>query len=115
MIQPDGKFDRESLTYEGMNQETRKWMRLPTYGGKLVENNTQAIARDCLAEALLRLDKAGYKTVMHVHDEAVIELGPNGTGSLDKVNLIMGQPMPWAPDLPLRGDGFECDFYKKDD
>lgn len=109
-----GKFDREALSYEGMDQTTKQWRRLDTYGGKLVENLVQAIARDCLRDAMIRLDDAGHKTVMHVHDEVIIE-APEGWSSLEEACDIMGQPIPWAPGLPLRAAGFEAKFYKKDD
>lgn len=107
-----GKFDTV-ITYAGMDQTTKKWTRQETYGGKLVENIVQAIARDCLAWALLRINKAGYKIVMHVHDEIVVE-APYGSGSLDEINEIMAQPISWAEGLKLKGDGFETEFYKKD-
>lgn len=106
------KFGREGITYEGIG-EGKQWCRIDTYGPKLVENIVQATARDCLAEAMLRIDKAGYKIVMHVHDEVVIE-APTSLGSLEEVCNIMGQPMVWAEGLPLRADGFEAIFYKKD-
>lgn len=109
-IEP-GKFGKPCLTYEGYEQG--KWSRLQTYGPKLTENIVQAISRDCLAEAMLRLDKAGYKIVMHVHDEVVID-APNDFGSLTAACEIMGQPINWAPGLPLRADGYETDYYKKD-
>ncbi|TGE31311.1 DNA polymerase [Desulfosporosinus sp. Sb-LF] len=105
------KFGREGLTYEGVG-ENKQWCSIDTYGPKLVENITQAVARDCLADAMLRIDKAGYKIVMHVHDEAVIS-APVGVGSLEDVCSIMGQPIPWAEGLPLKADGFESKFYKK--
>ena len=76
-IQNNPRLDKPALTYEGQEQGTKQWGRLYTYGGKLVENIVQAVARDCLAEALLRLDVAGYKTVMHVHEESVMEI-PHG-------------------------------------
>lgn len=104
---------REALHYHGINQETKKWEVVPTYGGKLVENCVQAIARDCLAESLVRLANAGYQTVMHVHDECILEV-PEAAADLDKATGIMGQPIPWAPGLPLRADGFVTRFYKKD-
>ena len=85
----------------------------PTYGGKLTENCIQAIARDCLAVAMLRLDEAGYKIAFHVHDEVILDV-PNGFGSLEEVEKIMGQSIPWAPDLPLKAEAFETDYYKKD-
>lgn len=108
----DNRFGGESIVYEGMNQTTKQWGRQETYGGKLVENLCQAIARDCLADAMLRLDAAGYKIVMHVHDEIVMET-PEGKGSLKEVEQIMGTPIPWAKGLPLAADGFESEYYKK--
>lgn len=105
------KFDRDALTYQGVNQQTRKWEATETFGGKLVENIVQAIARDCLAEILLRLDVRGLRTVFHVHDEVVIE---NPTDCLDTALALMAEPMPWAPGLLLKGDGFTCDYYRKD-
>lgn len=106
-------FDKASLYYEGVEQTTRKWALIPTYGGKLVENIVQATARDCLAYAMLRLDKKGYPIVMHVHDEVVIE-APNNFGSLEEVNNIMATPLSWAEDMPLRAEGYETKYYKKD-
>ena len=108
----DDRFNKEQLTYEGIEQN-KQWGRIPTYGGKLTENIVQAIARDCLAESMLRLDAAGYQIAFHVHDEVVLDV-PNGTGSLEEVEQIMGVPMDWAPGLPLSAEGFETEFYKKD-
>lgn len=102
-----------SLTYEGLDQKTKQWTRLPTYGGKLVENITQAIARDCLRESMLAIDEAGYTQLTTVHDEIVIE-AHDKFGSLHEVETIMGRPIAWAPDLPLRGDGFETRYYMKE-
>lgn len=110
-IEINPRFNRPGLTYEGYEQG--RWGRLWTYGGKLVENITQAVARDCLAEALLRLDEAGYTIAFHVHDEVVIE-APEGQGSAEEVAEIMGRPMQWAPGLPLGADAFETHYYKKD-
>ncbi|MDF8247722.1 DNA polymerase, partial [Listeria monocytogenes] len=84
-----------------------------TYGGKLVENIVQAIARDCLAVSLRRIEDAGISTVMHVHDEAITEV-PESESSVDKLNAILAEPISWAPGLPLQGDGFSSDFYMKD-
>jgi DNA polymerase len=106
------KFGREGITYEGIGT-TKKWERIDTYGPKLVENITQAIARDLLAEAMVIVAKAGYEIVMHCHDEVVIE-APIEFGSLKEVCDIMAITPVWADGLPLRADGFECDFYKKD-
>ncbi|MET7253626.1 DNA polymerase [Dyadobacter fermentans] len=101
------------LVYDGMDQTTKQWKAQETYGGKLVENMVQAIARDCLAVAMLRLDEAGYKIALHVHDEVVLEM-PYGKGSIEEVNRIMGLPIKWAPGLPLKAESFETEFYKKD-
>jgi len=102
-----------SLTYEGLDQKTKQWTRLSSYGGKLVENVTQAIARDCLREAMLRLDERGYQQLMTIHDEIVIEAA-DGVGSLADVEAVLGQPIDWARDLLLRGDGFETRYYMKE-
>jgi DNA polymerase len=101
-----------SLTYEGLDQKTKQWTRLSTYGGKLVENITQAIARDCLREAMLALDKAGHEQLFTVHDEIIVEA--RDIFDLAKVEGIMGQAIPWAPGLLLRADGFETPYYMKE-
>ena len=101
-----------SICFMGQNQTTRKWEKTSTWGGKLVENIVQAVARDCLAVALLRLDEAGYDVTFHVHDEVIVE-APEGTRWQD-VAAVMGQPISWAPGLLLRGDGYETKFYMKD-
>jgi DNA polymerase len=101
------------LAYDGMNQTTKTWETVETYGGKLVENIVQAIARDCLAESMLSLDAAGYRIVMHVHDEVVIETD-GSKGSLADVIAIMSRPISWAKGLPLKADGYETYYYKKD-
>ncbi|WP_126244359.1 DNA polymerase [Chitinophaga rhizosphaerae] len=108
-----GKYGGTVLAYEGMDQTTKKWGMQETYGGKLVENIVQAVARDCLAVAMLRLSDAGYRIVMHVHDEVVLEV-PDTASSTEKVNEIMGMPIDWAPGLPLKAESFETSFYKKD-
>ncbi len=104
-------FGSESVNYEGVGS-TKKWERIDSYGPKFVENIVQAIARDILCYAMRRLDQAGHKIVMHVHDEAVIE-APVET-SVQGVCSIMGETPPWSKGLLLRADGYECDFYKKD-
>mgnify|MGYP001035667637 FL=1 len=110
-IEKDLRFGKPIITYEGYEQG--KWSRIQTYGPKLVENIVQGIARDCLATALTRLDAAGYRIVMHVHDEVVLEV-PNGQSSLDEVCSIMSQPISWAPGLPLPADGYETYYYRKE-
>lgn len=103
-----------SLTYEGLDQKTKQWTRLPTYGGKIVENITQAIARDCLAESMLALDTEGHEQLFTVHDEDIIEAPDTNPNALHEVEAIMGRPIAWAKDLPLRGDGFETTYYMKE-
>ena len=112
----ENDWGKEALHYSGLNQDTKKWETVPTYGGKLVENVTQAIARDCLAESLLRMNDHGYQTVMHVHDEVILDVPETAAGQngLDHVCDIMGRPIPWAPDLLLKADGFETTYYKKE-
>ena len=112
-IEIEPEFDREGLTYEGAEQTSGKWTRLRTYGGKLVENIVQAIARDCLAVAMTRLEAAGYQIVMHIHDEVVIEC-PADACDLTDVCRIMVRPIDWAPGLLLTADGYITDYYKKD-
>ena len=111
----ENRFGGSSLVYEGMDQTTKKWKTLETYGGKLVENIIQAIARDCLAEAMVRVEDALYRTVMHVHDELVIETKKEtAEKNLERVCRIMGEPIPWAEGLILNADGYITDYYKKD-
>lgn len=102
------------VRFWGQNQTTRKWEKMETWGGRLVENIVQAFARDILAEAMLRLEDAGYPVVFSVHDECIVE-APEGSRWED-VAEIMGQPVSWAPDLAryLRADGYSTRFYKKD-
>ena len=107
------RFGNESIGYWGMDQKTKKWSALETYGGKIVENITQATARDCLAEAVERLEAAGLPVVFHIHDEVVIDAAPE-QGCLDDVIRIMATPPWWAQDLPLNADGWENPFFKKD-
>lgn len=107
----ENRFGGESVTYEGVGS-TKKWERLESYGAKFVENIVQAIARDILAEAMMRLNKNEYDIVMHIHDEAVIE-APVET-SLDDICKVMEQTPTWADGLLLRADGYVCDFYRKD-
>lgn len=111
-LRRDPNFDKMGLTYMGTDTG-KKFTRQKTYGGKLTENITQAAARDCLRDAMLALEAAGYRVVMHVHDEVILDT-PRGTGSLEEVREIMSRPLPWAPGLPLNAAGFESDFYMKD-
>ncbi|MDT8715461.1 DNA polymerase [Clostridium sp. 19966] len=103
---------KDALYYYGINK-SNKWGILNTYGGKLVENIVQAIARDCLAENIIRLSSMGYQVVFHVHDEVILDV-PKGIADLDKVCEIMGQPIIWAKGLPLKADGFIASYFKKE-
>lgn len=107
------EYGRERLHYWGTNQTSRKWCRLETYGGKLVENITQAVARDCLAVSIERLEAAGWPVVFHVHDEVIIDC-PKEKADLREVCRIMSQPIPWAAGLPLKAEGWIGDFFTKD-
>ena len=104
--------DRQSLHYWGMNQTSKKWAQTDTWGGKLVENITQAVARDCLAETLIELRKRQMIAVFHVHDEVIVEV--DREDDLDTILDVMAAPIEWAPGLPLKGAGFCCDYYQKD-
>ncbi|MGI6755978.1 MAG: hypothetical protein ACOX4F_08225 [Atopobiaceae bacterium] len=108
----ENRLGVEGITYWGLDP-ARKFQKLETYSDTLVENITQAIARDILAEALVRLEKAGYHVVMHVHDEVICD-EKIGFGSLDEVAQPMCAAPDWAQGLPLNAKGFEADFYKKD-
>ena len=107
------QWGNPSISYMGMDQTTKKWKRIETYGGKLVENCVQAIARDCLAQAIEHLEAAGLPVIFHIHDEVVIDCPPNAA-TLEDVVKIIAQPIPWAPDLPLGADGWVGQFFKKD-
>ena len=109
----ENRFGGESILYRGTEQGSRKWGKLETYGGKLVENIVQAVARDCLAAAMLRLTEARYKIIMHIHDEVVIE-APDGECSLAEVTEIMSKNEPWETGLIKNADGFESQYYMKD-
>lgn len=109
-----GKNGKEAVTYEGVDQDTKAWGRQETYGGKLVENIVQAVARDCLAETMLNVDSLGYKIVMHVHDEIIVDVPNEDKDALEKIYGVMANPISWAPGLPLKGDGYETPFYRKD-
>lgn len=103
------------ITYMGQNQSTHKWEQLKTYGGKLTENIVQAIARDCLALTLMRISKTGYWTVMHVHDEVIVEVPKEKVNEcLEQIESIMAEPISWVPGLLLTADGFTSNYYRKD-
>ena len=102
------------ITYMTQNQTTRKWERCETYGGKLTENIVQSVARDCLAEKMKLLESMGYQIVFHVHDEMILDVPREDKEAAALVDRIMGEPIDWAPGLPLKGGTYECDFYRKD-
>ena len=112
----ENRWGNPSISYMGMDQQSKKWKRLETYGGKLVENCVQAIARDCLAQAIEHLEAAGMPVVFHVHDEVVIDVEPfaDDETMLREVVKIMATPIPWAPGLPLGADGWVGSCFKKD-
>lgn len=110
------RWGNPSVSYMGQNQTAKRWERVETYGGKLVENIVQAIARDCLAIAIENLEAQGLHVVFHIHDEVVIDTpawADNDT-MLDTVTKIMTKPIPWAQALPLNADGWVDKFFKKD-
>ena len=102
------------ITYMTQNQTTRKWERTETYGGKLTENIVQSIARDCLADKMMQLDRQGYDIVFHVHDEIILDVPCEDKTAADVIDRVMGEPIEWANGLPLKGGTYECDFYRKD-
>lgn len=110
------QWGNPSMSYMGMDQATKKWKRIETYGGKLVENCVQAIARDCLAQAIEHLEAEGLPVIFHIHDEVVIDIRPfaDNDAMLAKTVEIMSRPVPWAPGLPLGADGWVGRFFKKD-
>lgn len=103
-----GKYG-DGIVYYGMDQVTKQWGKVSTYGGKLVENATQAIARDILAVSMMRLFEAGYDIAMHVHDEVVVS-----GGEAKVVSEIMGRPIDWAKGLPLKAEAYGSEYYRKD-
>lgn len=111
-VMGDGK---EHITYAGVDQDTKRWGRQETYGGKLVENVVQAVARDCLAVNIMRVQAKDYNIVMHIHDEMVVEVPEDdAANAFQRISDCMGTAVPWAPELPLRGDGYITRHYKKD-
>ncbi len=104
--------DHDIIEYEGLNQITKKWGMIRTYGGKLTENVVQAIARDILGIVILRARKAGLPVVFHIHDEIVVEAKPGQT--LEQVEALFSEPIEWCRDLPLKGAGYTTPYYLKD-
>ncbi|ADK16696.1 DNA polymerase I, thermostable [Clostridium ljungdahlii DSM 13528] len=111
-IEP-GPYDKPIITYEGLQQTSKQWTTLETYGPKIVENIVQATARDCLGITMQRVEDKGFHIVMHVHDELICDV-PKGKGTVEEICDIFGEPIEWAPGLPLKADGYECNYYMKD-
>jgi len=103
---------REVIEYEGLNQITKKWGTIRTYGGKLVENIVQAIARDILGIVILRARQHSLDIVFHIHDEIIVEAKPDQT--LKSVEALFSEPIDWCRDLPLKGSGYTTPYYLKD-
>lgn len=112
-IEPHQTFEGDKITYEGMQQTSKQWTRLDTYGPKLVENIVQAFARDCLAETMFRVKEAGHQIVMHIHDELVLDV-PKSISNVEEICKLFAEPISWAPGIPLTADGYECNYYMKD-
>lgn len=109
------RYEGRDFVYDGLNQTTRKWEPIKTWGGKMTENIVQAIARDCLALAIDRMAAKGYAPVMHIHDEVVVEVpAENREKHLKAIEDIMAEPIPWAKGLELTAAGFTADYYQKD-
>lgn len=112
----ENRFGGSCVTYMGMNQTTKKWERIDTYGGKLAENLTQAVARDLLTFSMVNAEKNGYPIVLHVHDEIAAEI-PFDISAVERLSEmceIMSRNPDWATGLPLAADGYITNFYKKD-
>lgn len=111
----ENKWGQETIRYKGMDQTTKQWVWVDSYGGKLTENVVQAIARDLLFTSMLRLREHGFKIVMHVHDEVVCEIPKDDQDDcLARICKVMGEPIPWAEGLVLTADGYNTEYYKKD-
>lgn len=113
-IEP-GKYGKDRIVFDGYDQTKGRWLKIETYGPKLVENIVQAISRDCLAFSMVNLIRGGYKIVMHVHDEVIIEKhAADPEATLGTILKIMSRRPKWALDLPLNADGYFTPYYKKD-
>lgn len=108
----ENQFGKMAIHYYTVGQQTRKWEVTSTYGGKMTENIVQAIARDCLAETLRRIDAKGLQVVFHVHDEVIVDAPLETT--VEELCDLMAEPIAWAPGLILKGAGFESSYYMKD-
>lgn len=104
--------DHEIIEYEGVNQTTKKWGKVRTYGGKLTENIVQATARDILGMVILKAEERGLHVVFHIHDEIIVEAEESQT--LPMVEALFSEPIAWCKDLPLKGAGYTTPYYLKD-
>lgn len=102
-----------TISYMGVDQKTRKWSRIETWGGRIFENLVQATSRDALRDTMMRLDTDGWDIRGHVHDEVICS-EPIGGRGVDEMCEVFARPIEWAPGLPLTGAGYETPFYKKD-
>lgn len=102
------------LSYMGVDQQTRRWVRVETWGGKLVENLVQAVARDILRDKMLALNALGFDIRAHVHDEVIISVPKSEQDACKHVSVIMGAELPWTHGLPLSAESYECEYYQKD-
>ena len=112
IVEGGSRFGNDAVFYKSLNQTTKKYELTATYGGKMTENIVQAIARDCLAETLTRLNNEKLNYIFHVHDEVIIDASKDLT--VDYVCDLMSKPIPWAKGLVLRAAGFESEYYMKD-
>ncbi|AKK84099.1 DNA polymerase [Klebsiella aerogenes] len=111
---PSPTIEKGNITYMGINSYSRKWQRLKTYGGKLVENVTQAAARDVLAGNMPLIENAGYSIVLTVHDEVICEAQDTDDYTDAALSSLLSTNPEWAPDIPLNAGGFEAYHYRKD-
>lgn len=111
---PSPTIEKGNITYMGINSYSRKWQRLKTYGGKLVENVTQAAARDVLAGNMPLIENAGYSIVLTVHDEVICEAPDTDDYTDAALSSLLSTNPEWAPDIPLNAGGFEAYHYRKD-
>lgn len=105
---------RDAIHFCGVNQKTKKWETISTYGGKLTENIVQAVARDLLANSMMNLHRSGFRINFHIHDEVILEVPENSGQTLEEAIAVMCRLPPWAHGLPLNADGFESHYYMKD-
>jgi DNA polymerase bacteriophage-type len=106
--------DKGQISYMGVDQYTRQWKRVKTYGGKLIENCTQAFARDIMAANMQAIDDAGYQIVLSVHDELLTETPQDDDYNPEALSALLSTVPPWAAGIPLAAAGFEATRYRKD-